>query len=249
LVVRDHAGSGTVEVIDADGLVLATASDDAWRGAGQWHWIEFAMDDGQLVEVLLDDMRVIEGVELPAGQSGDWLRVLGRVGPGGVADIRLKPTQDDAVVSGESLLRGALTTRGDLGAGLGSEGLSLRGSGWVHLGGIRGRTWRLRAKVRFGAGSSASLEVDGVSIAIAEGRSPAPSTGSILGHRPLAVRLIPDGTWYDLEVSRGERGVSVAINGIVVATANPPSGQEGVAISLQEGAVDIGSLFLDSFDE
>ena len=241
IVVRDHAGHGSVEVIDADGHTLAKSKEDAWRGPGQLHQLEFEVSDGQLKEVLLDDMRVLAGIALPAGGHEQWLRVLAGVGPGGIADIRLKP-MIDAASQGESLLRGSFVLSGDLGGGLGSEGLSLTGSGRLQLRADSGRDWRIDGRLRFESGASATLVIGGVSIAIAEGRSPSPSTGSIIGHAPLAVRLIPEDTWYELDVTCASEAVSVSINGIKVAASTVIFAPGGVSIELQAGGIDVGSL-------
>jgi hypothetical protein len=153
---------------------------------------------------------------------------------------------NDAASQGESLLSGSFVLSGDLGGGLGSEGLSLTGSGQLQLRSSAGRDWRIHGRLRFESGTSATLVIGGVSIAIAEGRSPSPSTGSILGHTPLAVRLIPEDTWYELDVTRVGEAVSVSINGIEVAASSVASAPGGVSIVLQAGGIDVESLRIDT---
>jgi hypothetical protein len=152
----------------------------------------------------------------------------------------------DAAPQGESLLRGSFVLSGDLGGGLGSEGLSLTGSGRLRLRSDSGRDWRIHGRLRFESGASATLVIGGVSIAIAEGRSPTPSTGSIIGHASLVVRLIPEDTWYDLDVTCVSEAVSVSINGIKMAASTVVFAPGGVSIELQAGGIDVESLRMDT---
>lgn len=80
----------------------------------------------------------------------------------------------------------------------------------------------LRARARWtGAGGALEL-APGVSIALTGGAGPAPKTGSVLGLAEVRCDLIPEGTWFRLEVSLVLDRGQVRINGMPVADFVPP---------------------------
>ncbi len=245
LVVRDLEGSGSVTVLDVSGAVVAKAQSDAWRGAGQWHELEYAVTSSGLSEVLLDDMRVLEDVKRPGEAKPGWIRIAGDVGPAGVADIRIKIEKPAANEGGISLIDKSLQLTESLWGGLGSEGLSLRGSGRVQLAAGLPARGVVHAKIRFESATTALLEIGGASVAIAEGRAGEPTTGSVIGVADLDVRLIPPGVWYDLEIRRDGGCIRVALNGLVVADECDVASDGPVGILLQNGGVDVASLRLN----
>ena len=241
LVARDiPAGGGWLGVIASDGDVLAEAANDTWRGPGQWHELEFAVREGGLDEVMLDDVRVLEGVEL-AGGGGDWLRVLHDIGPAGVADIRVNAASAAHAV-GTSLLPEAMQLTPGLWGGLGASGLSMRGAGSVTVAEASLREIALRGMLRFSSGSSATLRIGDVEIAIAEGRATAATTGSILNVAERQVRLIPPDTWYDLSVRLSGDCAAISLNGVEVARACDVTTGGAVRITLHEGGLDVAAL-------
>jgi hypothetical protein len=244
LIVRDLAGSGSVTLVGQSGSVLAKADRDVWRGPGQWHELEFAVEPGALSEVLLDDMRVLNHVPCPGEPRPDWVRVHGDIGPAGVADIRIKAEQADAARYGRSVLGTSLELTESLWGGLGAEGMMLRGAGRVPLAAAMPSRGVIRGRVRFESAASARVEIGDASVAIAEGRANEPTTGSLLGARDLAVRLIPPGVWYDLEIRRDAGCIRVTINGVVVADECVNSAGNALAIVLERGELNVASLML-----
>jgi hypothetical protein len=242
LVARDTEGGGWVGVVSAEGDALAAVSEDTWRGPGQWHELEFAAGAGGVEEVLLDGVRVLGGVELPAG-GGDWLRLRGDVGPGGLADVRLKVAHTPSA-DGDSMLPDAMVLSKTLWGGIGPEGVTLRGAGSIPLGGTRQSAAKVHGRLRFEAGTEATLWIGDVGIAIAEGRDLAPTTGSILGESERSVRLVPPGTWYDLEIRMEAACLVVALNGVEVARGCLGASGDPLRIDIDRGALDIGSLTL-----
>ncbi len=249
LVVQDLAGRGSISVVSQSGEVVAEAASDAWRGPGQWHELEFAVEPGVLSEVLLDDIRVLEDVLCSGEAEDDWMRIAGDVGPAGVADIRIRNRQAPDDHSGLSLIPDSLQLTDSLWGGLGPEGMMLRGSGRVPLASPCPARGVIRGRIRFGSGSAAVLGVGGARIAIAEGRASEPTTGSVLGAAELGVRLIPPGVWYDFEAALDAGCLRIALNGLVVADECIDATGGAMAIVLQSGVVDVAELeLLDGVD-
>ncbi len=239
LIGRDGPNGSHIAIVSARGDTLAEADDDTWRGPGQWHALEFAVRDGGLDEVLLDDVRVLGGVEIPAVQGDDWMRVRADVGPAGVADIRVKAATAD-VAEGVSCLPAKLMLPPGLWGGVGEDGLAMRGSGRVRLAGACPNEAIISVKARFAAESQALLQVGNVTIALAESRPPAPTTGSIVGADDLGVRLVPADTWFAMTVQIAAGCAVVSVNGLEVAKWCGDAAGGEMHLDLQEGAVDVG---------
>jgi hypothetical protein len=58
--------------------------------------------------------------------------------------------------------------------------------------------------------------------------------------------LIPEDTWYDLDVTCVSEAVSVSINGIKMAASTVVFAPGGVSIELQAGGIDVESLRMDT---
>jgi len=241
LVLRDKPEGSWIGVQSASGETLAASDDETWRGPGQWHALEFSLTEAALGKVLLDDVRVLEGVELPVGDVPRWLRVRGGVGPAGVADIRVRPQGPDAE-EGRCLLPDRLVLTEGLWGGLGSEGLALSGAGTIDLGEWPAGRGVLVGSVQFTPGTAAHLAIGDVRIAIAEGRSPSPTSGSIVGHDERQVRLVPSDVEYDLKIQADGGGLDVFLNGLLVSHTRSESLEGDLRLELQDGSLFVGGL-------
>ncbi len=246
LMIRDHDGSGTLEVVDSDGRVLAHSDHDVWRGAGQWHWVGFEVRDSHVVEVLVDDQKVLGDVDIPSGGKDRWLRFSGAIGAAGIADVRVRPVVD-AMVGGESFPRdGSMTLTGPLSGAIGSEGLMLEGHGTIELATTCPQDFDLQARVRFSEGAMAMLSIGEIHVVVAEGQPGDPSTGSIAGVASTQVRLIPADAWYQLEVQRSGVDVRVLLNGLLVSSGTVPVGVGAIMLTIEEGSVGLEAMRLDA---
>jgi hypothetical protein len=54
--------------------------------------------------------------------------------------------------------------------------------------------------------------------------------------------LIPEDTWYELDVTCASEAVTVSINGIEVTATTVAFAPGGVSIELQAGGIDVESL-------
>lgn len=246
LEVRDHDGSGSVRIVNADGNTVVAAEQDVWRGPGQWHWLAMKIDGHQLQQVMMDDQEILSGVELSYGGDDRWLRFERGVGAGAIADVRIRPWYD-MDRGGESLLgQSSAILTGSLGGAMGSEGWRFDGYGATELLPVAPRHFALSAVLRFREDTSASVQIGDVRVALAEGRDGAPSTGSITGATPLKVQLIPEGAWYQLEIAGTEHAVEVKINGLVVSTAERTVSDGPLVLDVDGGWIDIEAIHVEA---
>ncbi|MDP6478722.1 MAG: hypothetical protein QGI75_01620 [Phycisphaerales bacterium] len=236
LIVRDLESAGSVEVQDAAGKTLATADRDVWRGPGQWHRLVVDVRDGGIDGISIDDMSIMDEVPLPEGGDPRWLRFCAAPGPGGIADVRLKPDRAKTLDVGEDPLQGRFELAGSLGAMVADGLMVLQGSGGITLRDSCEADIELRCMLRFTGDTSATVDLGGVDIVVA---GTAPGVGSIIGVDDRSVDLVPADGWYDLVVSSRRGKMTVTINGVQVASGEAtPDGP--ITIQLDGGRLLIG---------
>lgn len=242
LIVRDLDGRGSVEIQNAAGSTLASANRDVWRGSGQWHQLEVDVRSGVVGGVWLDDMLIIEAVSLPDGGDSNWLRFYAASSPGGIADVRLQPDRVEISDDGEDLLEGRFELTESLGAMVAGGAMVLEGSGRIQLRATCPRDFHVRGRIRFAAGTSATLDLGGVDVTLA---GTDPQTGSVIDVDERSVDLVPEDGWYDLMVSCERGHIAVRLNGLEVASgAASPSGP--MSIHMDGGRLSIETLRLVS---
>jgi hypothetical protein len=207
-----------------------------WRGHGQMHEVTLdfraprfdatgrKVENARFVRVLVDDVLVHEGVELPspvAGAPADEVarapfEIVPSTAPVGIGDIRVqslsieRPAGRDLLAEHEGLAQEGATQWSCEDGVLRSKGAN----GVFEVAATTPRELRLRAKLNQGGWANLWLRrrVDGASVA--QGRAirlanshPSPGrTGSIVGRESIRVDLLPDDTWFDLRVALADEG-------------------------------------------
>ena len=245
LIVKDAAKGGSIEVIGPDGMVLAAANRDLWRGPGQWHRLEVKVDDRLLSRVAIDDMAIMDEVVLPDGGHPQWLRFFPSPGPGGIADVRLKPDRIKVLDRGDNPLKGTFEVSGDLSVMVGDHGMQLYGTGSLALRKSLPRSFELRGTMQFTADSVATLRLGETEIVIGESDGANHATGSIIGVDDRTVAAIPSDGWCDFGIEVHDGIVRVMLNQLVVSegVASP---EGALAIHMQSGRMRLTGVRLTS---
>ena len=207
-----------------------------WRGHGQMHEVTLdfraprfdeagrKVENARFVRVLVDDVLVHEGVELPEPVAGAPAGEVARApfeivplsSPVGIGDIRVqslaieRPAGRDLLAEHEGLAgEGATFWHCEDGV-LRSKGAR----GVFELAASTPRELRLRAKLNQGGWGNLWLRRSVDSAGVVRGRAirlanshPEPGrTGSIVGRGLIRVDLLPDDTWFDLRVQLVDEG-------------------------------------------
>ncbi|MEE2907931.1 MAG: hypothetical protein VX527_08885, partial [Planctomycetota bacterium] len=275
VVLRDHGTNppaATIQVLDADDAVLVDDEIQYWFGAGQWQTLEIdqqapkhdasgrQLDRGR-ISIYLENVAVVDAIELPmtsGDESADGrLRILGHIGPAGVADIRFHPTAHALPSGGVNLLSNAAVEKarkeGDIQTQQQDGRLFLSESGDFKWSFILPGSYVVAARMRFTEQTSAELDLgDALRVHLGQDEPGDPATGSLAGIDEVTTQLIPDGAWFDfllqVENHQGVRHVSVSINGVQISSGDIPVPGE-IRLGMLSPAIklDAGSLELSSF--
>ena len=249
--------SAIVQAISASGDVIREKPIDFWFGPGQWQTLEFDLGEDRLEGVYLDSTSIMETVPLgprDKGERGGQVRLVGDVGPAGIANIRFKPIMSERSAQGQNLLT-APTEEAGIGVDRRDGMLTLEDAGSISWSSPLGRPLTLHGRMRFAADTSAELDLgDGVSVHIGQGAVGDPATGSIRGVDKVTTHLIGDSAWFDLRIEIEETDgldhVQVHLNGVPMAhgmlsTKSDSDGDsKGPTFRMSQGRIDLVDLRL-----
>jgi glucose/arabinose dehydrogenase len=240
-----------------------------WRGFGQMHEVTLdfraprfdasgrKVEDAKFVRVLVDDVLIHEGVDLPAPVAGAPVdevaqapfEVVPSTSPVGIADIRVqslsieRPSGRDLLAEHEGLEDEGATQWSCEDGVLRSKGAN----GVFAVAGATPRELRLRAKLNQGGWANLWLRrrvegaavVGGRAIRLANSHPDPARTGTIVGRSPIRVDLLPDDTWFDLRVAlHDENGgvrTKVWVNAALVQDDYDPAPMQDGGLVVEHG--------------
>lgn len=249
--------SASVKAVSIKGDLIMEKPIDFWFGPGQWQTLEFDLERNRIEGIYLDSASIMEDVPLSPRETGDrgrQVRLVGDVGPAGIANIRYKPVMSERSAQGLDLLTTSFEETGvklDRRDGM----LSLEDAGSVLWALPMQRPLMLHGRLRFAADTSAELELgEDVSVHIGQGTVGDPATGSIRGVDKVTTHLIGDSAWFDLRIeieeTNGLDHVQVFLNGVpmshgtLAAKTAFEEASKGPVLRMSQGRIDLSDLRL-----